>query len=133
MHACGGTEAAGLLCAALADPRKSDAAQTALHAVDRKLRADRIGQIDLKRLMLWYTLLGACDLSYGVVNCALDRCAESGSVGSAWGVLWLPEMRRFREDGRFKALVMCLRLIQYWEHSAPLDNCELRGGELRCG
>ena len=79
-----------------------------------------------------YTLLGALDPAYESVNRLLDEMARSGPVWAFPGGLWLPEMRSFRQDPRFQALVTRLGLAPYWEKFGPPDNCELRGGRLIC-
>jgi hypothetical protein len=86
----------------------------------------------LPRLMRWYTLLGAVDLAYNTGFRTLDRCAVGGTVGVAWGLLWMTEMRAFRQDVRFQSFVERLALIEFWERYGPPDGSELRDGVLIC-
>jgi hypothetical protein len=55
-------------------------------------------------VVLWYVVLGAVDAAYEAANQVLDDFARSGTVGTAWGFLWLPEMRAFRRGPRYSKL-----------------------------
>jgi DNA-binding winged helix-turn-helix (wHTH) protein len=83
-----------------------------------------------KRLMLWHSLRGALDEAYALAFDSLDHYAREGTVGGAWGVLWLPEMRAFRDDERFQLFARRLRLFEYWSEYGPPDGHSLAGERL---
>jgi hypothetical protein len=80
--------------------------------------------------MLWLTMLGDLEAAYAFLGRCLEHYAQGGTVGSAWGFLWLPEMQAFRRDARFQDFIARLRLIDYWREYGPPDDCELRDGRL---
>jgi hypothetical protein len=41
-------------------------------------------------------------------------------------------MRPFRRDPRFQALVMKLKMIDYWKQYGPADGCDLKDRQLIC-
>lgn len=83
-----------------------------------------------KRLLLWYTQLGALDAAYALAGASLDHFGQEGTVGGAWGVLWLPEMQPFRDDERFQLFARRLRLFEYWSEYGPPDGYSLSGERL---
>jgi DNA-binding winged helix-turn-helix (wHTH) protein/Tfp pilus assembly protein PilF len=83
-----------------------------------------------KRLMLWHSWRGALDEAFNLAFDSLDHYAREGTVGGAWGVLWLPEMRAFRADERFQLFARRLRLFEYWSEYGPPDGYSLRGERL---
>ncbi len=48
------------------------------------------------------------------------------------GVLWMPQMRAFRQDPRFQALATRLKLMDYWKQYGPPDDCALLSEQLEC-
>jgi hypothetical protein len=76
--------------------------------------------------------LDALDRAFDLASQSLDEFARSGTVGSAWGVLWLPEMRPFRRDPRFQAFATRMGLMDYWKQNGPPDDCDLKNGHLAC-
>jgi TolB-like protein/Tfp pilus assembly protein PilF len=98
-----------------------------------RLGPESIPQPVKRRFMVWYTLLGAMDQAYAVMTQSLDQFARSGTIGTAWGFLWMPDMQSFRRDARFQALVARLGLPAYWDRFGPPDGCEWRNGKLICG
>ncbi|HKE46068.1 MAG TPA: winged helix-turn-helix domain-containing protein [Steroidobacteraceae bacterium] len=101
-----------------------------------QLRA-RVGAINLttlsfRRFTLWYTLLGGLTEAYEVANQSLDTFARHGTVGTAWGFIWMREMLPFRQDPRFQDFAKRLRLFDYWNKYGPPDNCELKDGRIVC-
>ncbi len=84
-----------------------------------------------KRLILWYTRLGALDLAFDLAERSLDVYGREEHVGGAWGVLWVPEMQPFRDDPRFQHFASRLRLIEYWSEYGPPDGYALSGSMLR--
>jgi DNA-binding winged helix-turn-helix (wHTH) protein len=83
-----------------------------------------------KRMLLWHTLQGDLDAAYELGFASLDAFAREGTVGSAWGVLWLPEMQPFRDDERFQLFARRLRLFEYWIEYGPPDGYALKGERL---
>jgi len=83
-----------------------------------------------KRLMLWHSIRGAIDEAFALAFDSADHYAREGSVGGAWGVLWLPEMQPFRDDERFQLFARRLRLFEYWSEYGPPDGYSLRGERL---
>jgi TolB-like protein len=131
-RAAGAVEATTLFYSVLAQRSGRDRAAAALRKLEEGLRTEDFGQINSKRLIMWYTTLGSLDFAYEAADRALERFALSRTVGAAWGILWLEEMRSFRRDARFQAFVERLGLLDYWNQYGPPDNCELRNGRLLC-
>jgi DNA-binding winged helix-turn-helix (wHTH) protein len=120
MRAAGGETSVGLLFAALEDGRNRDAALHSLRALETRTMQDHVRQVDMKRLLVWYTLLGDVESAYAAVSRCVDRFAATGTVGSAWGFLWRPEMLPFRRNPSFKKLVARLGFPDYWlEYGSP--------------
>lgn len=113
-HAIGGAQTVELLCRALRDSAQNAAALAALTAFEQRLTAAELDQSTRKRLLLWYAMLGALDTAFAFAERSMDRFAREGTVGSAWGSLWLPEMKAFRADPRFGHFAARLRLPEYW-------------------
>jgi TolB-like protein len=113
-HALGGAQVVETLCRALRDPAQRAAACDALRAFEGRLTDRELDQSTRKRLLLWYAMLGALDLAFAFAEHSMDRFARDGTVGSAWGSLWLPEMKAFRADPRFGHFATRLRLPEYW-------------------
>jgi DNA-binding winged helix-turn-helix (wHTH) protein len=111
----GGANAARLMCQALADARHVPAARSAVQAFQVRLGESAHDQAMLKRLLLWHTMLGDLDESHALAARALDHFASKGTVGSAWGALWLPEMAPLRSDSRFAQFAVRLGLPEYWK------------------
>jgi TolB-like protein/Flp pilus assembly protein TadD len=115
--------------------RKSSAFSREIKALDG-LRARpaqaQMTQFMKRRLMFWYVQLGALDQAFDVAAELLDYFAGSGSIGTAWAFLWMPEMLPFRRHPRFQLLSQRMNLFDYWQAYGPPDNCELRGGTLIC-
>jgi TolB-like protein len=132
LRQAGGVEAVESVFAALA---KRDGYKTAIQNLNR-LRAQvgstNLTQLGKRRLMLWYTLLGAPTEAFEVANEALDAFGRHGTVGVAWGFIWRRELLPFRQDPRFQDFARRLRLFDYWNKFGPPDNCELRDGKLIC-
>ena len=119
-----------LLCRADLTPEESADAANALHAIERSLSANELDPPLRKRLMLRYSRLGALDRAYELAFNSLDHYAREGTVGGAWGVLWLPEMTAFRNDERFQLFARRLRLFEYWSEYGPPDGHSLSGARL---
>jgi TolB-like protein len=83
-----------------------------------------------KRLILWHVLRNDLDAAYDLAHRSLDRYAREGTVGGAWGMLWLAEMGRFRDDARFDQFARRLRLFEYWNEYGPPDGYSLSAGRL---
>jgi DNA-binding winged helix-turn-helix (wHTH) protein len=132
LRAAGGSAAVEHLCAALRDPSLRAAASTALDDLEARLQPEDFDQPMRKRLLLWRAMLGNFDAAYAFLDRCLEHYARSGTVGSAWGFLWLPEMKAFRRDARFQLFIGRVGFIDYWREYGPPDDCELRGSTLIC-
>jgi DNA-binding winged helix-turn-helix (wHTH) protein len=122
MLASGATRLADQIAAALAHPAERPAAATALHALVVELGAARLGQLNLKRMMLWFTLLAARDAAFDSCDRLLHCYAPTDSIGTAWDLLWLPQMAEFRRDRRFRPLLERLDFQSYWDMYGPPDD-----------
>lgn len=119
-----------LLCRSNLTPGESAEAALGLRAVERSLPPSALDPPMRKRFMLWYSRIGALDPAFDIAFDSLDRYAREGTVGGAWGVLWLPEMAAFRDDERFQLLARRLRLFEYWSEYGPPDGHSLNGARL---
>lgn len=119
------------LCSATPDdPQRRPEVTPQLDALIGAMTAEELDPPMRKRLMLWYTHLGALDRAYDLAFGTLDLYGREGTVGGAWGVLWLPEMLRFRLDERFQLFARRLRLFDYWSEYGPPDGHSLSGERL---
>jgi TolB-like protein len=132
IRAAGGEAVIRGVYAALGDPAKKPAASDALQNLVRTLKPDDLPVNTRKDLLALFTQLGALDRAFTLANQSLDLYAREGTLGSAWGVLWLPEMRLFRQDARFQAFVTRLKLMDYWKALGPPDGCDLKQDKLIC-
>ena len=128
----GASQAIHLMCSALEGMAPRAQAVAALRTLEARLRPEELDQILRKRLLVWYTMLEELDATCELLEGSLDYYARKGFVGSAWGVLWLPELRPLRRDPRFQAFASRLRLFEYWDMYGPPDGHELRAGVLVC-
>jgi tetratricopeptide (TPR) repeat protein len=129
-RAAGGAEATKLVVLASADPTKVPEARKALDAFARRLPPDIASRPGW--LFQSYTLIGALDEAYAVVDRALDEHVRDGWIGATPVITWLPEMRPLRRDARFQQLVTRFKLIDYWKQYGPPDDCDLQGDRLVC-
>lgn len=111
---------------------KKPAASDALQNLVRTLKPDDLPVNTRKDMIALFTQLEALDRAFTLANQSLDLYAREGTVGSAWGVLWIPEMRPFRQDARFQAFVTRLKLMDYWKAFGPPDGCDLKKDRLIC-
>jgi TolB-like protein/Tfp pilus assembly protein PilF len=125
-----GLEAVRLLCGELRGTASRGAAVTALRGLEDSLSPEAPDPTTRKRLLLWYTMLGALDTAHDLADRLLDHYAESGTVGAPWGVLWMNEMASFRSHRRFRSFAARLGLLPYWQHYGPPDGHEWRSGAI---
>lgn len=120
--------------AALGDPTQKPAALQVLRDFVPALLAARGGAQARVFAVEMFTMLDALDPAYEFANRALDDGLHTGRVADSLypANFWLPEMRPFRQDPRFQALVTRLRLIDYWKQYGPPDGCDLKDGQLLC-
>jgi TolB-like protein/Flp pilus assembly protein TadD len=121
------------VCTALGDIAGQGAAARALRTL---LEHPSAGEPLLQRkedCIFLPVLLGDLDLAFDSANRWLDRFSHTGTIGTTWGVLWIPEMRPFRRDPRFQALAARLKLFDYWKRYGPPDGCELAHDRIVCG
>ncbi|MBM0106809.1 winged helix-turn-helix domain-containing protein [Steroidobacter sp. S1-65] len=128
----GGFDAVQAFYRAQSDRSRCERAIMALQAWQENLRPQDLDLPTAQRLMVWFTTLGAVEAAYEVAQRALDHMTPSGVIGGGWGILWLEEMRPFRDSSHFQPLLARLGLFGYWRQYGPPDNCVLRGELLRC-
>jgi len=132
LQQAGGASAIRDAYAALATPARLPAALRSLRTFARSLTAPEADPIVMKDVVAAFVMLGDLDDAFELLNRSLDGFARSGTVGSAWGILWLPEMKTMRRDPRFQALAGRLKLLDYWRAVGPPDGCTLQGERLAC-
>jgi uncharacterized protein HemY len=133
MHAAGGAHVAATLCSALQAPKRRDEAVAALMEMIAELRGDHgLGQRNLKRALVWLTMLGALDEAFETLHRSLDHMTPAGTIGNVWGYLWIPETLRFRRDARFQGVIARFGFMDYWKRFGPPDGHALRDGKLHC-
>ncbi|HEY6457306.1 MAG TPA: winged helix-turn-helix domain-containing protein [Steroidobacteraceae bacterium] len=129
----GGGQVIQTFCAALANPAKQAAARQALrNFLPRLLTSrdeERIKMFFVAALTMVKDLDGAYELMGGLLDRRLDR---TGSGGYELSEIWTAEMRPFRQDPRFQALVTRLKLPDYWAQYGPPDDCDFKDGKLNC-
>lgn len=101
-----------------------------LRELEAAFRPEELDPPARKRLILWYTRHRDLDSAFDLAHRSLDLYAREGTVGGAWGVLWLPEMQPFRDDSRFDQFARRLRLFEYWTEYGPPDGYSLDAGRL---
>jgi DNA-binding winged helix-turn-helix (wHTH) protein len=121
MLASGATRLADQIASALAHPTERPRAAATLHALVVEQGAAGLGQLNLKRTMLWFTLLEARDEAFDSFDRLLNYFARTDSIGTAWDVLWLPQMEGFRRDRRFRSVIGRLNFQTYWNSHGPPD------------
>ncbi len=132
IRSAGGARAVRLVYSTLADPGRRPAARSALDGLLQSLEPGDIDVATAKDLISWLVKVGEVDSAYEVANRSLDSLARAGTVGSAWGMLWSPDMRPFRQDPRFEAFAGRLKLLDYWQRYGPPDDCNFDRGTLTC-
>jgi TolB-like protein len=132
VRAAGGEAVIRGVYAALGDPTKKPAASDALQNLIHTLKPDDLPVNTRKDLLVLFAQLGALDRAFTLANQSLDLYARQGTVGTAWGALWIPEMRPFRQDARFQAFVTRLKLMDYWKTLGPPDGCDLKQDKVIC-
>jgi TolB-like protein len=132
MRAAGGERVVHDVYAGIKDASQRRPAVDGLNRLRAQVSARETSEVFKRRLLVWYTCLGALDEAFVVANQSLDHFVESGTIGTAWGFLWMQELLPFRQDPRFQDFARRLRLFDYWNKFGPPDNCELRDGKLIC-
>ncbi len=119
---------------ALADPARAAEARRAFESVVPKLASSEIDGQVRGFFIQALTALGALDAAYELATRSTDDGIQAGMVGSRFYLadLWLPEMRPFRRDPRFQALVERLKLTDYWAVYGPPDGCDLDDHKVVC-
>lgn len=106
----------------LREPALAPETVAALRNIERGLRKNRLDQTMRNRMLLWYTLLGAEVAAHDLAEWCLDTYAREATVGCVWFVIWMPEMRPFRQHRRFVTLASRMNLPTYWrEYGGPDD------------
>ena len=117
--------------AAFGQAEARSAAAAAFRTLAREMQESQSG-VSRYDPMLYSVLLGDLDFAFEAANRAIDVDAREGSIGMAWGFLWMPEMRPFRQDPRFTALATRLKLVDYWKQHGPPDLCDLVQEKVVC-
>ena len=132
LHAADGEGVIRNAVLAIPDSTRQAAASRQLQAMVAAVGEDKLEVITVKDLLQLYTSLGDVDQAYRLMNHVLVRLGRDGTVGTAWGGLWLPEMRPFRRDPRFQDLASRMNFMSYWQQYGPPDDCDLTNGKLTC-
>ena len=132
MAADGGADTVRQVFTVPRDRTAVDALVDALNGLRARTAPPEMTQMMKRRFTVWYTMLGALDEAFEVMTESLDYFARSGTIGTAWAFLWMPEMLPFRQDPRFQSLCRRMGLFDYWSRYGPPDNCELQGDRLIC-
>jgi len=115
---------------AIGDPSQRAAATRALDAFRARISEPEFNEILNRRMLVWYTHLGALDQAYELQEESLRRFARFDMLGGLWSFWWLREMAPFRQDARFQGIVERFALAPFWEKFGPPDGHELRRGKL---
>jgi TolB-like protein len=65
--------------------------------------------------VMGHVRLGDLDRAFECANAAVDHAQQWNAVGVHWAHLWAADMKPFRHDTRFEALVRRLGLTGYWD------------------
>jgi adenylate cyclase len=123
-------KAVALVFDALAGRRERSAAIAALDALCAGAALPALPQFAKRRMVVWYSMLGAVDRAYEVMDASLDEFVATGTIGIAWVFLWMKELATFRADPRFTALAERMNLPEYWKAYGPPDGYDWRDGRL---
>ncbi|HKE46067.1 MAG TPA: winged helix-turn-helix domain-containing protein [Steroidobacteraceae bacterium] len=118
--------------AGMAEPARRSAALERLNRLCADLPVRDAPDFIRRRFVVWYSCLGGLSEAFELLSMSLDFFAKSGTIGTAWAFIWMPEMLPLRQDPRFQDFARKLRLFEYWEVHGPPDACELRNGRLIC-
>jgi TolB-like protein/DNA-binding winged helix-turn-helix (wHTH) protein len=131
-RAAGVEHALSLAYEASQNPAKRKDATTALHDLMSRVPMESLDRRRGTVFMIAFTLAGDLDGAYAAANHAADDYEKIGTVGVNWAALWIPEMKPFRDDVRFQALVRRIKLLDYWKAEGPPDNCTLEREQVLC-
>jgi TolB-like protein len=118
--------------AGMAESARRNAALERLNGLCADLPVRDAPDFIRRRFVVWYTCLGGLTEAFELLNLSLDLFAKSGTIGTAWAFIWMPELLPLRQDARFQDFVQRLKLFDYWKVHGPPDACELRNGRLIC-
>lgn len=118
--------------AALGDPTQHQAALAALRTLTNGPAWEHVAPRTKQAVVYLYAGFGAMDDLYDEMNRLLRQGADTYPQIIAIGTMWSPQMRPFRQDRRFQALVERLGLVDYWKQSGPPDGCVLADSKLVC-
>jgi TolB-like protein len=116
------------------DTGKSSAAISALRALQAALDPQIADAWPMAILMLnWYAMLGALDDAYAIAERIATSFERTGRlILINLPPIWLPELKAFRQDPRFREFTTRLGFVDYWRAHGPPDGCELKDGKLMC-
>jgi hypothetical protein len=134
------TESARLALGALENPAQRAAALTGISRQFSAAPAQSGADTDVNVCLLavqFMVIVGGLDEAYALANRCLSRTVPGTVPGSGAPLqgnanVWLPEMRAFRRDARFSALVTRLGLMEYYRQTGPPDDCEFNNNRLQC-
>lgn len=109
-----------LIVKAVQDPSRLERTLDAMAAYANE------GRFPPADLYFFYAYLGANDRAYDTVRFAI----ADKSLGLF--DLWRPDMKQFREDPRFAALVRRIGLVDYWRKWGWPDACHPEGADFAC-
>ena len=122
----------------MAAPAHRTAAMAALRELDALTRAASTvatcpapsnHDLLIKPKIICAVLLGDLDLAYEMMDRAMT--ALEGDLAFYHHILlWHPDFRALRRDGRFQSIVQRFRLPSYWKVYGAPDGCELQGDQL---
>jgi hypothetical protein len=131
LRSAGGEQTMQAFYAALADPVKRPAALVALKNIVPTLKTSVVEGRTRMFFIDAFVMIGALDEAYDLAEWSADQRAQApGSI--EWSDAWAPEMRSFRTDARFQALVTRLKLPDYWRVYGPPDECDFKNDILTC-
>jgi DNA-binding winged helix-turn-helix (wHTH) protein/TolB-like protein/Tfp pilus assembly protein PilF len=114
------------------DTASRSAAGVALARFATQVGTDDLDERDRASLAIALALAGQLDAAYSAANVLAERFNRSGIGGKFALLMWMPEMRRFRQDPRFQQLVQRIGLMEYWQRAGNPDECRLEGQKLHC-
>ena len=131
LHDLGISKVISLVFPAMQDKSIVPDAVTSVNAFVARVDLGLVPQSTRRWILLWYAQLGALDEAFAFANRCLKYYQQYGIIGTAWGSLWLREMRPFRDDERFNDFVDSMKLPDYWKTFGPPDGYRWKDNRLQ--
>jgi len=128
----GGDAAVRAFGMALAQPARRPAALQGLEKLTPALQASDVDSRTKGFFLAAMVMLGGVDSAYALAVQLLESRPQT-LWNADWSDLWLPEMRPFRVDARFRGFAERLGFVDYWRQDGPPDECDVRKSGLVCG